>query len=63
MTRTDPADVPRPGAQLHFGVSFQGVDHTTIWSSQDSGSQISPLSFLKVALTAERGLFDAFFLG
>jgi FMN-dependent oxidoreductase (nitrilotriacetate monooxygenase family) len=63
MTRTDPADVPRPRAQLHFGVFFQGVNHTTIWSSPDSGSQISPLSYLQVAQTAERGLFDAFFLG
>jgi FMN-dependent oxidoreductase (nitrilotriacetate monooxygenase family) len=63
MTRIDPADVPRPRAQLHFGVFFQGVNHTTIWSSPDSGSQISPLSFRQVAHTAERGLFDAFFLG
>jgi alkanesulfonate monooxygenase SsuD/methylene tetrahydromethanopterin reductase-like flavin-dependent oxidoreductase (luciferase family) len=63
MTRTDPADVPRPRARLHFGVFFQGVNHTTIWSSPDSGSQISPLSYLQVAQTAERGLFDAFFLG
>jgi len=63
MTRTDPADVPRPGARLHFGVFFQGVNSTTIWSSPDSGSQISPLSYRQVAQTAERGLFDAFFLG
>jgi alkanesulfonate monooxygenase SsuD/methylene tetrahydromethanopterin reductase-like flavin-dependent oxidoreductase (luciferase family) len=38
MTPADPADVPRPRAQLHFGVFFQGVNHTTIWSSPDSGS-------------------------
>jgi FMN-dependent oxidoreductase (nitrilotriacetate monooxygenase family) len=44
-------------------VFFQGVNHTTIWSSPDSGSQISPLSYRQVAQTAERGLFDAFFLG
>jgi alkanesulfonate monooxygenase SsuD/methylene tetrahydromethanopterin reductase-like flavin-dependent oxidoreductase (luciferase family) len=44
-------------------VFFQGVNSTTIWSSPDSGSQISPLSFRQVAQTAERGLFDAFFLG
>jgi hypothetical protein len=30
MTRTDPLDVPRPHAQLHFGVFFQGVNHWTI---------------------------------
>jgi hypothetical protein len=60
MTRTDPADIPRPRAQLHFGVFFQRVNHTTIWSSPDSSSQISPLSFYQVVQTAERGLFDAF---
>ncbi|MBD0708822.1 MULTISPECIES: NtaA/DmoA family FMN-dependent monooxygenase [unclassified Streptomyces] len=63
MTRTDPTDVPRPDARLHFGVFFQGVNHWTIWSDPASGSQIDPSSFLKVARTAERGLFDAFFLG
>lgn len=63
MTRTDPTDVPRPHAQVHFGVFFQGVNHTTIWSEPSSGSQISPRSYLQVAQTAERGLFDAFFLG
>jgi FMN-dependent oxidoreductase (nitrilotriacetate monooxygenase family) len=63
MTRTDPADVPRPHAQLHFGVFFQGVNHWTIWSAPTSGSQMDPASFRRVARTAERGLFDAFFLG
>ncbi|OQR64289.1 F420-dependent methylene-tetrahydromethanopterin reductase [Streptomyces maremycinicus] len=63
MTRTDPLDVPRPDARLHFGVFFQGVNHWTIWSDPASGSQIDPASFRKVARTAERGLFDAFFLG
>ncbi|MDV5142945.1 NtaA/DmoA family FMN-dependent monooxygenase [Streptomyces sp. SBC-4] len=63
MTRTDPTDVPRPDARLHFGVFFQGVNHWTIWSDPSSGSQIAPASFLQVARTAERGLFDAFFLG
>ncbi|MEU5764831.1 NtaA/DmoA family FMN-dependent monooxygenase [Streptomyces asoensis] len=63
MTRTDPLDVPRPDARLHFGVFFQGVNHWTIWSDPASGSQIDPASFRRVARTAERGLFDAFFLG
>ncbi|MEV6930122.1 NtaA/DmoA family FMN-dependent monooxygenase [Dactylosporangium sp. NPDC051485] len=63
MTRTDPADVPRPDAQVHFGVFFQGVNYWTIWSDPASGSQISPESYRRVAQTAERGLFDAFFLG
>ncbi|GAA5173629.1 NtaA/DmoA family FMN-dependent monooxygenase [Pseudonocardia eucalypti] len=57
------ADVPYPDAQLHFGVFFQGVNHWTIWSDPASGSQIDPASFRRVAQTAERGLFDAFFLG
>ncbi|MDT5102578.1 MAG: hypothetical protein QOI25_91, partial [Mycobacterium sp.] len=26
------SDVPRPDAHVHFGVFFQGVNHTTIWS-------------------------------
>ncbi|MFC4944519.1 NtaA/DmoA family FMN-dependent monooxygenase [Pseudonocardia sp. GCM10023141] len=63
MTRTDPDDVPRPDAQLHFGVFFQGVNHWTIWSDPSSGSQIDPASYRRVAQAAERGLFDAFFLG
>lgn len=63
MTRTDPHDVPRPHAKLHFGVFFQGVNHWTIWTDPRSGSQIAPESYRQVALTAERGLFDAFFLG
>jgi FMN-dependent oxidoreductase (nitrilotriacetate monooxygenase family) len=56
-------DVPYPDAQLHFGVFFQGVNHWTIWSDPTSGSQIDPASYRRVAQTAERGLFDAFFLG
>ncbi|MET0459869.1 MAG: NtaA/DmoA family FMN-dependent monooxygenase [Ilumatobacteraceae bacterium] len=63
MTRTDAHDVPRPDAQLHLGVFFQGVNHWTIWTEPDSGSQIAPESYREVAQTAERGLFDAFFLG
>jgi FMN-dependent oxidoreductase (nitrilotriacetate monooxygenase family) len=60
MTRDD---VPYPDATLHFGVFFQGVNHWTIWSAPQSGSQIDPASFRRVAQTAEHGLFDAFFLG
>ncbi|MET9101799.1 NtaA/DmoA family FMN-dependent monooxygenase [Streptomyces antibioticus] len=63
MTRTDHLDVPRPDARVHFGVFFQGVNHWTVWSDPASGSQIDPANFRKVAQTAERGLFDAFFLG
>ena len=64
--RPDPdrtTDHPRPDAQVHLGVFFQGVNHTTIWSDPASGSQIDFESFRHLAQTAERGLFDAFFLG
>lgn len=54
---------PRPDAHVHFGVFFQGVNHTTIWSDSSSGSQIDFETFRRLVLTAERGLFDAFFLG
>ena len=60
---TTDEDVPYPDATLHFGVFFQGVNHWTIWSDPASGSQIDPASFRRVAQIAERGLFDAFFLG
>jgi FMN-dependent oxidoreductase (nitrilotriacetate monooxygenase family) len=53
----------RPEAQVHFGVFFQGVNHTTIWSDPASGSQIDFETFRHIITTAERGLFDAFFLG
>lgn len=55
--------VTRPEAQVHFGVFFQGVNHTTIWSDPESGSQTDFASFERVVRVAERGLFDAFFLG
>ncbi|MEC3951938.1 NtaA/DmoA family FMN-dependent monooxygenase [Nocardia sp. CDC153] len=56
-------EAPFPDAQVHFGIFFQGVNHSTIWSDPSSGSQIDFESFRRVATTAERGLFDAFFLG
>ncbi len=57
------SDVLRPDAHVHFGVFFQGVNHTTIWSDPASGSQIDFETFRQSSPTAERGLFDAFFLG
>ncbi|GAA1443169.1 NtaA/DmoA family FMN-dependent monooxygenase [Leifsonia poae] len=48
---------------LRFGVFFQGVNFSTIWSDPASGSQIDFESFRRLAQTAERGLFSAFFLG
>lgn len=53
----------RPSGQLQFGVFLQGVNSGTIWKSQDSGSQTDFETFRRLAQTAERGLFAAFFLG
>lgn len=52
-----------PRNQIQFGVFFQGVNSTTIWTEPESGSQTAFESFRRVAQTAERGLFAAFFLG
>ncbi|GAB2735970.1 NtaA/DmoA family FMN-dependent monooxygenase [Arthrobacter bambusae] len=49
--------------KIQFGVFFQGVNHTTVWRAPQSGSQTDFESFRRVAQTAERGLFSAFFLG
>lgn len=49
--------------RIQFGVFFQGVNFHTVWSSERSGSQYDFESFRRVAQTAERGLFSAFFLG
>ncbi|KQR51346.1 F420-dependent methylene-tetrahydromethanopterin reductase [Leifsonia sp. Leaf336] len=48
---------------LRFGVFFQGVNFSTVWTESESGSQIDFESFRRLAQTAERGLFSAFFLG
>ncbi|MEV8212970.1 NtaA/DmoA family FMN-dependent monooxygenase [Leifsonia sp. NPDC077715] len=48
---------------LRFGVFFQGVNFSTVWTEPESGSQTDFESFRRVAQTAERGLFSAFFLG
>lgn len=47
---------------IHLGAHFPGVNNTTVWSDPDSGSQIAFDSFVHLAQTAERGLFDFFFL-
>ena len=48
---------------LRFGVFFQGVNFSTVWTQPDSGPQTDFESFRRLAQTAERGLFSAFFLG
>ncbi|MEE2524260.1 NtaA/DmoA family FMN-dependent monooxygenase [Pseudarthrobacter sp. J75] len=53
----------RPTGQLQFGVFFQGVNSGTVWKAPEAGSQTDFESFRRIAQTAERGLFAAFFLG
>src|ERR1700724_3709992 len=48
--------------QIHLAAHFPGVNNTTVWSDPESGSQIEFDSFAHLAKTAERGLFDFFFL-
>ncbi|ASL14647.1 NtaA/DmoA family FMN-dependent monooxygenase [Mycobacterium intracellulare] len=48
--------------QIHLGAHFPGVNNTTVWSDPSAGSQIAFESFVHLAQTAERGLFDFFFL-
>ncbi|MFI8293886.1 NtaA/DmoA family FMN-dependent monooxygenase [Streptomyces sp. NPDC085614] len=47
---------------LHLAAHFPGVNSTTVWADPRSGSQIDFSSFEHLARTAERGLFDFFFL-
>ncbi|MBD0707781.1 MULTISPECIES: NtaA/DmoA family FMN-dependent monooxygenase [unclassified Streptomyces] len=48
--------------RIHLAAHFPGVNATTVWSDPRSGSQIDFSSFEHLARTAERGLFDFFFL-
>jgi len=55
--------VRRPsGKQIHLAAHFPGVNNTTVWADPRSRSQIDFSSFEHLARTAERGLFDFFFL-
>lgn len=48
--------------QIILAAHFPGVNNTTVWSDPAAGSQIDFASFTHLARTAERGLFDFFFL-
>ncbi|MEU2246155.1 NtaA/DmoA family FMN-dependent monooxygenase [Streptomyces sp. NPDC019224] len=48
--------------RMHLAAHFPGVNSTTVWSDPRSRSQIEFSSFEHLARTAERGLFDFFFL-
>lgn len=52
----------KPRKQVHLAAHFPGVNNTTVWSDPASGSQVDFDSFVHLARTAERGLFDFFFL-
>ncbi|MCX5241935.1 NtaA/DmoA family FMN-dependent monooxygenase [Streptomyces prunicolor] len=55
--------VPRPSRKrIHLAAHFPGVNSTTVWADPRSKSQIGFSSFEHLARTAERGLFDFFFL-
>ncbi|MEU9013980.1 NtaA/DmoA family FMN-dependent monooxygenase [Streptomyces sp. NPDC048479] len=47
---------------MHLAAHFPGVNSTTVWADPHSKSQIDFSSFEHLARTAERGLFDFFFL-
>jgi len=47
---------------IHLATHFPGVNNTTVWTEPGAGSQIDFDSFVHLARTAERGLFDFFFL-
>ncbi|MDK0518655.1 NtaA/DmoA family FMN-dependent monooxygenase [Streptomyces sp. ML-6] len=47
---------------MHLAAHFPGVNNTTVWTAPRAGSQIDFSSFEHLARTAERGLFDFFFL-
>ncbi|MEU1086269.1 NtaA/DmoA family FMN-dependent monooxygenase [Streptomyces sp. NPDC005576] len=55
------AQNPRP--QLHLGVFYTGVGPQLIWTDPDAPSHTEIETFVEIAQTLERGLFDAFFLG
>mgnify|MGYP003945589133 CR=1 FL=1 len=48
--------------RMHLAAHFPGVNNTTVWADPRSKSQIEFSSFEHLARTAERGLFDFFFL-
>ncbi|WP_405521625.1 NtaA/DmoA family FMN-dependent monooxygenase [Streptomyces canus] len=48
--------------RMHLAAHFPGVNNTTVWADPESKSQIEFSSFEHLARTAERGLFDFFFL-
>jgi FMN-dependent oxidoreductase (nitrilotriacetate monooxygenase family) len=52
-----------PDAQLHLGVFYVGVGPQFLWADPSNASHTEIDTYISVARTLERGLFDAFFLG
>ncbi|SNS65666.1 LLM class flavin-dependent oxidoreductase [Rhodococcoides kyotonense] len=50
-------------AQIHLGVFYPGIGAQTVWEDANAPDQVATDTFVEVAQTLERGLFDAFFLG
>jgi alkanesulfonate monooxygenase SsuD/methylene tetrahydromethanopterin reductase-like flavin-dependent oxidoreductase (luciferase family) len=48
--------------QIRLAAHFPGVNNTTVWSDPESGSHMDFASFAQLAQTAERAMFDFFFL-
>ncbi|MFE6973127.1 NtaA/DmoA family FMN-dependent monooxygenase [Streptomyces sp. NPDC057682] len=61
MTTTRTQADPRP--RLHLGVFYTGVGPQLIWTDPSTPSHTAVETFVDIARTLERGLFDAFFLG
>ncbi|WP_406634366.1 LLM class flavin-dependent oxidoreductase [Amycolatopsis sp. WGS_07] len=50
-------------AQLHLGVFYTGVGPQFLWDDPSNAAHTEIETYVSVARTMERGLFDAFFLG
>jgi FMN-dependent oxidoreductase (nitrilotriacetate monooxygenase family) len=52
-----------PRAHVHLGLFYTGVGPNVIWTDKSWVPHVKIDTFVHVARTLERGLFDAFFLG
>jgi FMN-dependent oxidoreductase (nitrilotriacetate monooxygenase family) len=50
-------------SQLHLGVFYTGVGPHYLWADESNADHTAIETYVSVARTLERGLFDAFFLG
>ncbi|MDO9407440.1 LLM class flavin-dependent oxidoreductase [Patulibacter sp.] len=51
-----------PRKQVRLAAHFPGVNNTTVWGDPAAGSHMDLASFAHLARTAERAMFDLFFL-